>query len=226
LSMQHIKDLKYQVMFELISFVGRRILFNKKPTLYKSKNYLNLGCGPNIEAGYVNADFFNRYQLREKDPRKLEWPLDLRFPLVCDNNVFDGVYTEHTVEHLNLTEARSLFKELYRVMKQDAIIRITVPDLEKRVDYYIGKYDNIDVATFKEKYDTGCAAIRDTTQNYRHRSVWDFAELKMYLEEAGFKDIQKMRFGVSNDDNLKLDTKSRAWETVYVEGRKIEYADD
>jgi len=217
--MEHIKNLKNFVLFELKSFLGR-VFFGRKPALNGINNYLNLGCGPNIAKDYVNADFFNNFQIRKKDRRKLQWQLDLRFPLECDDNVFDGVFTEHTLEHLSPLEVRNLLKELHRVMKKNAVIRMTVPDLEKYVDFYIGRYDNIDVSGFKNMYETGCEAIRNTTQNYGHKSVWDFAELKLYLEGAGFEKIQKMSFGESADANLLLDSRERAWETLYVEGEK------
>jgi len=219
-AMEYETSLKNLAFFELKSFLGRMLL-DGRPKLYKNKNYLHLGCGPSIIDGYVNADFFNRIRIRKRNTPRLQWQLDLRYPLDCNDDVFDGVYTEHTLEHLNPLQAQNLLKELYRVMKKNAIIRITVPDLEAYIKFYTGKYDDIDVSEFKKMYNTGCSAIRNTTQNYLHRSVWDFAEIRRYMEEAGFRDIQKMDFGVSNDEHLKLDQKERAWETVYVEGKKI-----
>jgi len=217
--MEYEINLKGLVLFELRSFLGRMLL-DGRPKLYSHINYLHLGCGPSVFDGYVNADFFNRIRIRKKNTPRLQWQLDLRYPLTCDDNVFDGVYTEHTLEHLNPLQAKNLLKELYRVMKKNAIIRVTVPDLEKYVKFYMGKHDGIDVDEFKKMYDTGCAAIRNTTQNYFHKSVWDFAELERCMGAVGFKDIRKMAFGVSGDEKLKLDQKERAWETLYVEGRK------
>ena len=215
------KDLMDLTLFELRSFLGR-MLIDRRPKLYSNNNYLHLGCGWNPVDGYVNADFFNVFYVRKSKnyTKKLQWQLDLRYPMECDDNVFDGVFTEHTLEHLTPLQANNLLKELYRVMKRNAVIRITVPDLEKYIKFYIGEYDGIDVEAFKKMFDTGCSAIRNTTQNYKHKSVWDFDELKRCMEEAGFDDIQKMDFGVSNDEHLKLDLESRVWETFYLEGRK------
>jgi len=220
MTMEYETTLKNFAIFELKSFLGR-LLLDGRPRLYKNLNYLHLGCGPSIIDGYVNADFFNRFQMRKrKEIQRLQWQLDLRFPLVCDDSVFEGVFTEHALEHLTPSQAKNLLKELNRVMKNNAIIRITVPDLEKYVKFYIGECDNLDVDRFESMYDTGCEAIRNTTQNYYHKSLWDFRELKRRLEDAGFKDIQKMAFGMSNDEHLKLDSKERAWETLYVEAKK------
>jgi len=215
------KDLMDLALFELRSFLGRMLL-DRRPKLYRNINYLQLGCGLNPVDGYVNADFYNVFYIRKSKNymQKLQWQLDLRYPLACGDNVFDGVFTEHTLEHLTPLQAQNLLKELYRVMKKNAIIRITVPDIEKYVKFYIGVHESIDADGFKKNYDSGCSAIRNSTQNYGHKSVWDFAELKRCMEAAGFRDIQKMDFGVSNDENLKLDLKHRAWESFYMEGRK------
>ena len=216
--MEHKSDLKGIAIFELKSWLGRKFI-DSNPKLKSGENYLNLGCGSNYVEGYVNADFF-RFRFWKKDLLKIEWQLDLRYPLECQDEVFDGIFTEHTLEHLYPDDAKKLLKELYRVLKKDSIIRITVPDIEKYVNFYFKKYDDIDIESFDKRYPTGCSAIRNITQNYFHFSTWDFEELKRYLEEVGFKDIKKMEFGVTQNEKLNLDLKDRAWETLYVEARK------
>jgi len=155
----------------------------------------------------------------EKKPNHLEWELDLRYPLNCKDNVFDGVYTEHTLEHLYPDQAQFLLNELYRIMKCGARIRITVPDLEKYVLFYMhNKIDDKEV--FDEKYKTNCSAIRNITQNYFHLSVWDFDEIKYYLINSGFNEVVKMKFSQTKNHKLNLDLKERSWETLYVEAVK------
>jgi len=205
--------------FEFKSFVGR-LARQDKPKLSESMNYLNLGCGSNVVSGAINADFFSGFRFW-KSQCKLEWHLDLRYPLNCRDSVFDGVFTEHTLEHIYPDDAMSLLKELYRVMKEGALIRVTVPDLDKYVQYYTGKMTEPDLSVFREKFPTGASAICNVAQNYLHLSLWDFEELKRFMEEAGFRDVQKMRYGECTDPRLCLDLKTRAWETLYVEARKI-----
>ena len=206
-------------IFELQSWLGRNFI-NTKPKLFNESNYLNLGCGDNVKAGYINADFFYHFKFWKKYIKTIQWQLDLRYPLNCENDMFDGIYSEHTLEHLYPSQAKKLLYELHRIMKQGAYIRITVPDIEKYVNFYIGNNKEIDVDAFNNKYKTGCAAIRNITQNYFHVSVWDFEELKIYLEAAGFNNIRKMSFNVSQDDKLKIDLEARAHETLYVEACK------
>jgi predicted SAM-dependent methyltransferase len=216
--MEYKTDLKGLFLFELKSWLGRNFISNK-PKLKDEENYLNLGCGNNYVDGYINADFY-RFKFWKKYINKREWQLDLRDPLNCDDNIFDGIFTEHTLEHLYPDDVANLLAELYRVLKPDSIIRITVPDLEKYVGFYNKNYENIDVDKFKERYQTGCSAIRNTTQNYFHFSAWDFNELKKYLEDVGFKNVKRKEFSITQDSKLNLDLKDRSWETLYLEARK------
>lgn len=217
--MEYINSFKGLFLFELKSFLGRKIL-NTKPKLKERGNYLNLGCGSNAVEGYINADFFYKFKFWKKSARHLEWQLDLRYPLDCPDSIFDGVFTEHTLEHLYPSQAKALLSELYRTMKKDAYIRVTVPDIEKYVNYYIGNYSNINLEEFDKRFETKCSAIRNISQNYYHLSLWDFMEVKTCLEEVGFRNVSKMKFGVSKDEKLALDIPERSWETLYVEAQK------
>jgi len=58
------------------------------------------------------------------------------------------------------------------------------------------------------------------TQDFFHFSTWDFEELKRYLKEAGFTNIEKKQFSQTVDEKLNLDLKERAWETLYVDAKK------
>lgn len=206
------------LIFEIKSVLGR-IFFNRMPKLKKNDNYLNFGCGDNVIDGFVNADFFRCRFWRNVKGQAI-WQLDFRHPLNCPDNFFDGIYSEHTLEHLYPDDAHKVLKELYRVAKTGAYIRVTVPDLEKYVQYYRCEYDMIDVSEFKKRFSSGCSAIRNMTQNYFHLSAWNYEELKDALETAGFTDVQKMSYGDSRDVRLSVDLKDRQWETLYVEAKR------
>jgi len=217
--MEYKADLKGLFIYELKSWLGRKFI-NSKPKLNDGFNYLNLGCGGNYVDGYINADFFYRFKFWKKDILNREWQLDLRYSLECEDEVFDGIYTEHTLEHLYPSQVKLLLSELYRILKKGSHIRITVPDIEKYILFYIKSEGQYEEAEFKKKYDTGCSAIRNITQNYFHFSTWDYEELKRYLKEVGFVNIEKKEFGQTIDERLNLDLKGRSWETLYVEAEK------
>ena len=207
--MEYKVNLKGILLFEMRSFLGR-LFFNSKPNLTNGENYLNLGCGGNIVSGFINADFYRGFRFWRKNKRNLEWQLDFRYPLKCDDNIFNGIYSEHTLEHLYPDQALSLLIELNRILKKGSIIRLTVPDIKKYINFYNKEYENIDSDSFK-KYATGCSAIRNITQNYFHVSAWDFEELERYLKQAGFRDIKEKSVNDGDDHELLIDIKDRAW---------------
>lgn len=93
--------------FEIKSFCGRLFLNSKPDVISSNNNLLNLGCGSSKFEGWINADFF---AFRSKE--KPDWMLDLRYPLNCDDNVWDGVFSEHTLEHLYPDQAERLIQSI------------------------------------------------------------------------------------------------------------------
>ncbi|MDZ7832276.1 MAG: methyltransferase domain-containing protein [Desulfobacterales bacterium] len=217
--MQRIINFKELCFFEVKSFLGRKLKMDK-PKLNRGNNYLNLGCGDTIVCAYVNADFFYKFKFWKTYSRNIEWQLDLRYPLNCRNSIFEGIFTEHTLEHLYAFQVQCLLAELHRVLKPDCIIRITVPDLEKYVSFYTNNHADIDVEAYSKRFKSGCQAIRTLAQDNFHCSVWDFQELKTVMETVGFRDIQKKAYMAGEDPKLLLDKDGRRWETLYVEAKK------
>jgi|SRR3989338_5434853 len=79
---------------------------------------LNLGCGKDVKEGYVNLD---NIKLGGVDVVH-----DLnKFPYPFQDNHFDEIYTNHVLEHL--TDLVRVMKELYRITKNNGVIRIKVP---------------------------------------------------------------------------------------------------
>jgi predicted SAM-dependent methyltransferase len=103
-------------------------------------------------------------------------------------------------------------------MKPQAWIRITVPDLQKYVDYYEGRNVNPKFSQWK----TGNEAIHTLTQNYQHISVWNDELLGQFLETIGFENIKQVSLQQGTDMRLCKDREERSWETFYMEAQKSE----
>ncbi len=207
------------IKFEIKSLIGRTFL-NKKPKLFKNENHLNLGCADHYLDGYVNADFFYNFKPWKKDKRKLEWELDLRYRLNCKNDIFDGIHSEHVLEHLCPNQVLNLLKELLRILKPEGTLRISVPNIEEYINFYIDKIDGDKKIEFEKRYKNGCQAIRSITQDHQHLSVWDFENLSEYLSLAGFREIKKVSFMKGGEKKLLIDLEKRKWETLYIEAKK------
>lgn len=99
---------------------------------------LNLGCGQNKLAGYVNVD-------KHDDP-------DVRHDLECfpwpwSASSVDEVVMNHVLEHLGREPDVfiGIMKELYRVCAPGAVVRIVVP--HPRHDHFLGDPTHVRVVT-------------------------------------------------------------------------------
>ncbi len=83
---------------------------------------LNLGCGNNKKEGYVNIDF------AEACNPDLVWDLE-KTPWPFEDNSVDEILAYHVLEHIGQDTKvyLAIIKELYRICKNGAIIKIQVP---------------------------------------------------------------------------------------------------
>jgi predicted SAM-dependent methyltransferase len=117
---------------------------------------LNLGCGQNRLAGYVNVD-------REGDADVL-WDLE-QFPWPWENDSVKEIILRHVLEHLGETTSvyLGIFKEMYRVCRHDALVRITVP--HPRHDNFLGDPTHVRAVTyvglrlFSKEYNLRCKEL-------------------------------------------------------------------
>jgi len=199
---------KRLIKAEIISFIGRIL----SPRTRKTKNkYLQIGCGNSLPNNFDNIDFF---PTKVRDIKSVKHIChDLRYPLPYEDNTFEGGFTEHTLEHFYYDESINLLREIKRVLKPNSILRCAIPDLKKYVNFYNGNISN----SFFEKFDYKAQAIWCLTQNYTHRSVWDYELLSNKMKEIGLKDIIEKQFYEGQNPDLLLDRESRKLETLYVE---------
>jgi predicted SAM-dependent methyltransferase len=214
-SKQYLPNWKYLFRFEIISFFGRHFFQKKPPKLY-GQNLLNLGCGDTYFNGWINADFF---RVRFWKVPKNGWSLDLRYPLKCDNNYWDGIFTEHTLEHLHPLDDYNLLKELFRTLKPDCWLRICVPGLEQSLKEFYD--DNLKEYNLRGKlYETKAEAIWSLTQNWGHLSVWNAELMTKLLKNIGFINIKEVNYRQGSDEKLLKDMEERKVESLYIEAQK------
>jgi predicted SAM-dependent methyltransferase len=195
--------------FEARAFVGW--LFSPKRRHPKSA-LLQLGSGLNPLPEFENVDFYFRHRGKARHVGH-----DLRRPLPYADDTFDGVFSEHTVEHLYPAEALALIAEVHRVLKPGGVFRCVVPNLARFVDFYNGQVPH---EKFSQKFTSGCEAMWNLTQNDFHHSVWDAHMLKEKMLEAGFFKAEECSYKTGADPRLLVDLEWRAWESLYVEGVK------
>jgi predicted SAM-dependent methyltransferase len=80
---------------------------------------LNLGCGNDYRAGYVNVDIGDCVKDVEHD---LE-----NFPYPFADNEFEEIIMIHCIEHISRDNFPKLVQELHRISKPNSIINIEAP---------------------------------------------------------------------------------------------------
>lgn len=215
LSKKYQESLKDRAIFEIRSLVGN-LLFNSPPDYKDSTRFLNLGCGTVYLEGWVNADFYDGLLPWNKNKVKIDWMQDLRKDLNCRDNYWQGVFSEHTLEHLYPGEVFHLLGEIRRIMEKNAWLRIVVPDLALYVKFYVSKEDK----KFRKEWKLGSEAIWSIAQNWGHKSIWDSELLTCFLLEAGFRNVKKVAFGRGTDRRIIKDQLGRRWESLYMEAQK------
>jgi len=84
----------------------------------KELEKLHLGCGKDIKEGYINLDYIKG--------KGVDVVHNLNnFPYPFENNRFDEIFMQDILEHLEDTS--KVLKELHRISKNGAIIKVRVP---------------------------------------------------------------------------------------------------
>lgn len=199
---------------------------------------LNLGCGLAVTLGWVNIDgslnafvatmptAMHRLMYRLTGARQyyseaeycrllgehtfLHHDLAAGIPLKDD--VADYIYSSHFLEHLYHKDAIHLLGECYRVLKEGATMRVSIPDLE----YAIGLY----ASGRKDEMLKNYFFVEDGDSHYsRHKYMYDFAMLSALLKEIGFRKITRCNFKEGSVPDIgALD--NRPDESLFVEARK------
>lgn len=211
--------------FETVAYCGR--LCSRPLILKLGKNYVNLGSGTKNVKGFINIDFFTA--------PGIDYGADLRYPLKIPNNSIDGIFCEHTLEHLTYNQADALLKESHRILKPGATIRIVVPDLSLFIMNYhennsewFSKWEYLmfqssrDEARKKRRLASNLEAISFVTQEYGHVSCWDVKTLSTYLTNNKFKEITQCSFMQGSDEKLLIDQneEARKFVSLYLEAMK------
>ena len=192
------------------------LLFRKRPPQTDGPKLLNLGCGPMKYAGWCNADDFAfKRWFREKHFRP-DWRLDITKPWRCGDDHWDGIFSQHVIEHLQYSLAVFVMEECFRTLKYGAWLRVCVPSLSKYIAFYTGREDSQEFARFPSR----ALAISFMAQMHYHKSIWDEALITAVLREIGFSQVRVVQFGEGTDKAIIQDQAGKAWESLYVEAQK------
>ncbi|MCS7367354.1 MAG: methyltransferase domain-containing protein [archaeon YNP-WB-062] len=141
---------------------------------------LNLGCGDDVKAGYINVD------IRKTKPNVLMLDLEKDLLKVFPDNSVEEIIAKDVIEHVSWRRVEDLLRDIHRVLKSNGRIYIQVPDLEAIAKKVILN------PNFKYGELSGYKAIsywiyggQDYEYNF-HKSGFTISTLRGILEQIGF----------------------------------------
>jgi hypothetical protein len=201
---------------------------------------LNLGCGPHVSSGWVNVDYaFGAHLMKLPGFRSINRKLGL-FEMDWDKNIVlhdltkkfpwsedsvDQIYSSHTLEHLSRMDGLHFLKESHRVLKEDGVLRIVVPDLaytvsqysqgEMRADHFVES-----LGVLCPEGPRGLKAKLQPLICFPHKCMYDETTLISILEELEFSAQPKCYLESEIEDIESVELEHRTIHAVIVEGKK------
>jgi predicted SAM-dependent methyltransferase len=191
-----------------------------KNHVLEAKPYLNIGCGPNSIKDFINLDYM---WLPGVD---LVWDITKGIPF--KNNKFSGIYSEHCLEHLSYQQAKFVLGEFFRLLNSTGLVRIVVPDAGLYLETYHRQKNGENISfpygqtahNIDDKHITSMMVVNSIFRGHGHLYAYDYETLKVLLESQGFIDVKQETFKHGREENLLVDSESRASESLYVEAVK------
>ena len=173
--------------------------------LYRVHRYLgrelklNVGCGPNLKAGWINIDLSDKADLQ----------LDLREPLPFAAESVSLVYSEHFFEHLEYPDqALNFLKESLRILQPGGLFSVGVPDTEEILKAYASGDREYFVRARQLWHPAWCnTPMHSLNYHFRqgreHKYAYDFETLAQVLSEVGSVSIARRPFDPNLDDERR-----------------------
>lgn len=154
---------------------------------------LHIGCGRNILPGWINLDITPHDGVDIVD--------DARKLLKVQDQSCDRIYACHILEHVGRHEVDEVLRVWHAKLKPGGILRLSVPDFEKAVEWYRKGGIMKEILGFlvggqRDRYDY-------------HGVVFDRRSLTESLQRAGFASVRPWNW--RQTDHTSFDDYSQAY---------------
>jgi predicted SAM-dependent methyltransferase len=155
----------------------------------KTPTFLNLGSGPrgSTDPHWINVDGFQDHNVH--------FLIDFNRPLPFPDRSFAGVFCEHVLEHFSQEEGERLIHDVRRILMENGIVRLIVPDAERIIRAYCEQPG--DLISHRSAGTQSAMEVVNSyfRQRYKHQFLYDWETLKQMLESAGFYKVIRATFG-------------------------------
>lgn len=159
---------------------------------------LHIGASNRPLAGWLNTDLEQHAGLAY---------LDCTQPFPLGSGLFDYVFCEHFIEHLDRDEGLACIGEVQRCLKPGGVFRLATPDLAQYVGLFaasLGAPQQRYLDQFGELFGlsgiTPCRLLNLAMHSWGHRFLYTREELAEMLDRAGFSRIEACEVGQSHHD--------------------------
>lgn len=131
---------------------------------------------------------------------------DVRQGLPFPDGSVNFIFVEHFIEHLTRDEGIFFLKEAYRVLKPGGVCRIATPNLDTNVQRYLdGSWRDADwIHRFHYEWiPNRCVMLNIAMREWGHQYVYNFEDLRMVGNLAGFLIVHQKVVGESDFPELR-----------------------
>jgi len=122
-----------------------------------------------------------------------------------------AIYSSHVFEHLTLHGARNCLREARRCLRDDGLLRLSLPDL----DLFISEYHAEDSL----QWATHFFEANERSEKNMHHFMYNFNSLSQLLQEAGFTRI--VRCGYREGECPDVEQLDNRPESLFVEAQPV-----
>ena len=146
------------------------------PKLEGGETYLHLGCGMVNHEKFINVDGLPAPHIHYIRG------IDNLSPF--GSNSIDLIYASHCLEHFSHLKVSDVLAEWFRVLKDDGILRLSVPDFDLLLQIY--KENNNEIEYILDVLMGG----QDYKYNF-HLTMFNKLSLERLLKQVGFKETRE-----------------------------------
>ncbi|MGH3414200.1 MAG: class I SAM-dependent methyltransferase [Marmoricola sp.] len=172
------------------------------------------------------AGVINEFQAQGWDPHIQR--RDLVRPLPFAGGTVDAIYSSHFLEHVFLTEAETVLREAYRVLRAGGILRLALPDGERWARELVeagddptgeaGRLYQERLGAHPDARPTGRHGLTFGLGGFVHRWQPTRGLVRSMLQRAGFADTAERKF--REGELPDLDRIENREESFFYEARK------
>ena len=224
---------------------------------------LHLGCGLVAPKGWMNLDgslnvtisqhkwlrsTLSALHLLPRSMATVSYPanvrrIDIAKRLPFPDGSFDAVFSSHTLEHLYLSQTRSLLRECLRVLRPGGVVRHVVPDLGALCEEYFGnrkidwnrpdkmpacRADRMNLRLLMREPVPGARTLAGRINErlfdfHSHKWMFDEESLTYHMTESGFVNCRRrghLDSEIPNIGDVELSTRVEGGQGLAIEGRK------